>query len=245
MVHHLLKRDARPVAVRAQLLTAQRPGDVVETVRELTLLQIDPVKAVAPAQHLVLWSRLGSAYDPGELDRLLAERTLVEILGFVRPGEDVALYRAEMERWVLGVRSSPLRHRDPFDRPAAGPGPVPGGDVHDGGRAGPCGWGGRCPRRPDRGPWRHLTTTGAGVASSRRGSTPSGGSSQEGTRCESWTAPQRYVGTSASRSTGRMCLGSDAGRCLARGEPASPKTCRDRRACPGPVPDELARDEHG
>ena len=116
MVHHLLKRDARPVAVRAQLLTAQRPGDVVETVRELTLLQIDPVKAVAPAQHLVLWSRLGSAYDPGELDRLLAERTLVEILGFVRPGEDVALYRAEMERWVLGVRSSPLRHRDPFDR---------------------------------------------------------------------------------------------------------------------------------
>ncbi|ANS79469.1 Putative cytoplasmic protein clustered with trehalase [Serinicoccus hydrothermalis] len=104
VVHHLSKRDARRVAVRAQLLTAQRPGDVVETVRELTLLQIDPVKAVAPAQHLVLWSRLGSAYDPGELDRLLAERTLVEILGFVRPGEDVALYRAEMERWPTPSR---------------------------------------------------------------------------------------------------------------------------------------------
>ncbi|WP_151526851.1 DNA glycosylase AlkZ-like family protein [Serinicoccus kebangsaanensis] len=104
VVHHLSVRDARRVAVRAQLLTAQRPGDVVETVRELTLLQIDPVKAVAPAHHLVLWSRLGSAYDMGELDRLLAERTLVEIRGFIRAGEDVALYRAQMAGWPTPLR---------------------------------------------------------------------------------------------------------------------------------------------
>ena len=103
-VHRLSRRDARRVAVRAQLLTRQRPGDVVETVRELTLLQIDPVKAVAPAHHLVLWSRLGSAYDTGELDRLLADRTLVELLGFVRPAEDVALWRAEMEAWPAPSR---------------------------------------------------------------------------------------------------------------------------------------------
>ncbi|GAA5157855.1 DNA glycosylase AlkZ-like family protein [Ornithinimicrobium tianjinense] len=99
MVHELSRRDARRVAVRAQLLTRERPGDVVETVRELTHLQIDPVTAVAPAQHLVLWTRLGSAYDPGELDRLLAERVLVELLGHVRPAEDLALYRAEMAAW--------------------------------------------------------------------------------------------------------------------------------------------------
>lgn len=99
--HRLSARDARRVAVRAQLLTRARPGDVVETVRELTHLQMDPVKAVAPAQHLVLWSRLGSHYDTGELDRLLADRTLVEILGHIRPAEDVALYAAEMAAWPV------------------------------------------------------------------------------------------------------------------------------------------------
>lgn len=60
--HRLSPRDARRIAIRAQLLTRERPGDTVETVREFTNLQIDPVTAVAPAQHLVLCSRLGSAY---------------------------------------------------------------------------------------------------------------------------------------------------------------------------------------
>lgn len=101
VTHHLSPRDARRVAVRAQLLTRERPGDVVETVRELGHLQLDPVKAVAPAQHLVLWTRLGSAYDRGELDRHLADRTLVEMLGFIRPAEDVALYAAQMAAWPV------------------------------------------------------------------------------------------------------------------------------------------------
>ncbi|MGO0576088.1 DNA glycosylase AlkZ-like family protein [Ornithinimicrobium panacihumi] len=97
--HRLTARDARRVLVRAQLLTKDRPVDVMETVRELNHLQIDVVKAVAPAQHLVLWSRLGSSYDTGELDRLLAERALVEFLGHIRPAEDIGLYRAEMQAW--------------------------------------------------------------------------------------------------------------------------------------------------
>ena len=99
--HRLTARDARRVAVRAQLLTRPRPGDVVETVRELAHLQMDPVTAVAPAQHLVLWSRLGSDYDTGELERLLADRTLVELLGHIRPAEDIALYAAEMAGWPV------------------------------------------------------------------------------------------------------------------------------------------------
>lgn len=94
-------RDARRVAVRGQLLTRQRPGDLVETVRELGHLQLDWVRAVAPAHHLVLWSRLGSAYDVGDLDRLLADRVLVEVLGHLRPAEDLALYRAEMAAWPV------------------------------------------------------------------------------------------------------------------------------------------------
>lgn len=85
--------------MRAQLLARERPTDVVETVRDLGHLQIDWVRAVAPAHQLVLWTRLGSVFDPGDLDRLLAERVLVEVLGHVRPAEDLALYRAEMAAW--------------------------------------------------------------------------------------------------------------------------------------------------
>lgn len=99
--HRLTARDARRVAVRAQLLGRPRPGDVVETVRELAHLQMDPGTAVAPAQHLMLWSRLGSDYDTGELTRLLADRTLVELLGFIRPAEDIALYAAAMQGWPV------------------------------------------------------------------------------------------------------------------------------------------------
>jgi uncharacterized protein YcaQ len=61
--------EARRIAVRAQLLDGSATN-VLDTVRRLGFLQIDPISTVAPAQHLVLWSRLGR-YDGAELDRLL------------------------------------------------------------------------------------------------------------------------------------------------------------------------------
>src|SRR4029453_35310 len=78
--------EARRIAVRSQLLDGS-PSGVAETVRHLGFLQLDPVSAVAPAQHLVLWSRLG-AFDVSELDRLLwVERSLFEWNAFVWPTE--------------------------------------------------------------------------------------------------------------------------------------------------------------
>jgi uncharacterized protein len=88
--------EARRIAVRAQLLDGSAT-DVLGTVRRLGFLQLDPIASVAPPQHLVLWSRLGSTYDVAELDRLLwEERRLFEWNAFVWPLESLPLIRARM-----------------------------------------------------------------------------------------------------------------------------------------------------
>jgi uncharacterized protein YcaQ len=89
--------QARRIAVRAQLLDGSATS-VLETVRRLGFLQIDPISTVAPPQQLVLWSRLGP-FDAAELDRLLwEERKLFEWAAFIRPIEDYPLLRARMLR---------------------------------------------------------------------------------------------------------------------------------------------------
>ncbi len=98
-VHELSRTDARRIAVRAQLLTKERPTDLVETVRQLSLLQLDPTRAIAPSAELVLWSRLGSAYSPAELWDAVDELRLIELRGTLRVAGDIALYRAEMAEW--------------------------------------------------------------------------------------------------------------------------------------------------
>jgi uncharacterized protein YcaQ len=91
--------EARRIAVRAQLLDGSAT-DVLDTVRRLGFLQLDPISAVAPPQHLVLWSRLGPI-DRSELDRLLwEERKLFEWKAFIWPIEDLPLIQARMrQRW--------------------------------------------------------------------------------------------------------------------------------------------------
>jgi uncharacterized protein YcaQ len=89
--------EARRIAIRAQALDGSA-SDVLETVRRLGFLQLDPISAVAPPQHLVLWSRLGP-WDTAELDRLLwQERKLVEWRAFLYPTEDLPILRAFMRR---------------------------------------------------------------------------------------------------------------------------------------------------
>jgi len=96
-VHQLSLAEARRIAVRAQLLDVPKPSEVLPVVRQLTLLQADQTKVIAPNAHLVLWSRIGSAYDRDELDELLQTRELIELESMIRPAEDIALYRAEMD----------------------------------------------------------------------------------------------------------------------------------------------------
>ena len=89
--------EARRIAVRAQALDGSA-SDVLETVRRLGSLQLDPVATVATPPQLILWSRLG-AYELAELDRLLwEERKLFEWGAFIWPIEDLPLIRARMRR---------------------------------------------------------------------------------------------------------------------------------------------------
>ena len=94
-MHRLTKVQARRIAVRAQMLDARRPTDLLEVVTQLTLLQIDPTAAIAPSADLVAWSRLGSAYEPDELKQAVEQdRTLFELDALVRPMSDLGLYLA-------------------------------------------------------------------------------------------------------------------------------------------------------
>jgi uncharacterized protein YcaQ len=133
-VHRLTRKQARRIAVHAQLLDAPRPKDLLEVVRRLTLLQVDPTAAIAPNADLVAWSRLGSSYRPEQLtDALERERTLFEFNALIRPMSDLGLYLAgaggrrghgRVQAWLsdndrfrrdileLLERSGPLASRD-------------------------------------------------------------------------------------------------------------------------------------
>jgi len=107
-VRRLERDEARQLAVRAQLLDAARPTELVDLVDRLTLLQIDPTAAIAPNADLVAWSRLGSSYQPTDLTRAIEEdRTLFELRAYIRPTTAVALHVPEVTGYTAqsSVRS--------------------------------------------------------------------------------------------------------------------------------------------
>lgn len=94
----LTKPQARRIALRAQALDGT-PNGVLDAVKRLGFLQLDPTSRVAPSHLLVLWSRLG-AFDRAELDRLLwRDRSLFEWKAYIVPTNDFALVKAEMLRF--------------------------------------------------------------------------------------------------------------------------------------------------
>jgi uncharacterized protein YcaQ len=97
--HHLTRAEARQIVLRATMLDARRPTDLYAVVERLTALPVEPTRAIAPSYDLVSWSRLGSAYEPADLDDLLAARDLYEDGNGIRPMADLRLHLAEMETW--------------------------------------------------------------------------------------------------------------------------------------------------
>jgi len=98
-VHRLSRQDARRIAVRAQLLAGDRPPDLVRMVDRLTALPVDMTAAVATAPDLVSWARMGSAYEPSDLDDALAGRDLYDDGHAIRPMADLPLHLADMAAW--------------------------------------------------------------------------------------------------------------------------------------------------
>jgi uncharacterized protein YcaQ len=117
-VHRLTKAQARRIAVRAQLLDAPRPTELLAVVERLTLLQIDPTAAIAPSADLVAWSRLGSSYRPAQLQQALEQdRTLFEHNALIRPIGDLGLYLAGAADWPsYELARAWLRDNDRFRR---------------------------------------------------------------------------------------------------------------------------------
>jgi uncharacterized protein len=133
----LSRAQARRIAVRAQLLDANQPTDLLEVVIHLTFLQVDPTAAIAPAADLVAWTRLGSAYESGQLRQALEQdRTLFEHDALVRPMGDVGLVLAgaadlpSYERSRAWLRDNDSFRREILDRLGES-GPLTSRDIPD------------------------------------------------------------------------------------------------------------------
>ncbi|QDZ15699.1 DNA glycosylase AlkZ-like family protein [Humibacter ginsenosidimutans] len=103
MVHQLTRDEARRIAVRAQLLDAERPSDVVEVAEQVCSIKIDPTAVIAPAEHTILWSRVGWSYEPGQLKKAVEmDHALFEF--------DGSFYAAGLLPLMLPwMRTRPLR----------------------------------------------------------------------------------------------------------------------------------------
>ena len=54
-VHHLSRQEARRIVVRASLLSAERPTDLLAMVEHLSALPVEPTAAIAPSYDLLSW----------------------------------------------------------------------------------------------------------------------------------------------------------------------------------------------
>ncbi|MCC6805624.1 MAG: YcaQ family DNA glycosylase [Anaerolineae bacterium] len=117
----ITKTTARRLAIARQRLAGTPPPataeSILDVVRDLGCLQLDPISAVARSHQLVLWSRLGQ-YKLADLDRLIyADRHLFEYWAHVASivlTEDYPIHHWRMRNYVNGDGDDPwsLRVRD-------------------------------------------------------------------------------------------------------------------------------------
>jgi uncharacterized protein YcaQ len=86
--------------VRAALLDAERPTDLLEMVGELAMLRVELTTTVKAAADHVAWSRVGDGYRAEQTERALASGELFERAWMLRPMSELGLYRAGMRTWA-------------------------------------------------------------------------------------------------------------------------------------------------
>jgi uncharacterized protein YcaQ len=140
--------EARRIAIRAQMLDANRPDDLLDVAERLTFLQLDPTAVIAPSADMVAWSRIGNEYAPADIRRALEQdRSLFEhlaqpsptepMIAMVRPMADLGLFLADMAAWSSGWprRIEWLTANDAFRRRVldqlGSSGPVTSRDIPD------------------------------------------------------------------------------------------------------------------
>lgn len=102
----LSRETARRLAINAQRLQGPRSAatseGIMQVVRQIGCLQLDPLSVVARSHLLVLWSRIGP-YDPLLLDTLLwEERQLFEYWAHAASivlSEDYPIHQMRMRQW--------------------------------------------------------------------------------------------------------------------------------------------------
>ncbi len=115
--HRLSIDEARRIAVRAAGLDARPPCDLASMVEGMAMLRVELTSTVAASADHIAWSRLGSAYRPGDADRALADRVFFERGWMLRPMSDLGLFLAGMRTWAdrAGVRKW-MTVNEPFAR---------------------------------------------------------------------------------------------------------------------------------
>ena len=82
-----------------QLLPAPKGTSILDVVKHVGYLQLDPTNSIARNHLLVLWSRLGN-YDEGELERLRwVDRELYEYSAAIVPVSDHGIHETSMRRY--------------------------------------------------------------------------------------------------------------------------------------------------
>jgi uncharacterized protein YcaQ len=100
---------ARRLAIARQRLSGERPSaderGILEVMRAIRCLQLDPINAVARSPLLVLWSRLGN-YDPAALRRVIwKEKALFEYWAHAASlvlTEDYPIFAWRMQHYANG-----------------------------------------------------------------------------------------------------------------------------------------------
>lgn len=136
-MRELSRDEARRIAVRAALLDADRPGDVVEVAEQIGTIKIDPTAVIAPCEHTMLWARIGWSYEPGQLKKAVEDdRLLYEFDGqflaasripYLWPTLRGRVLRAQARGWL----EANLAFRDHVVRRLAEDGPLPASEIED------------------------------------------------------------------------------------------------------------------